>query len=525
MLNYIIPKKIIYEIYVRSFFDTNSDGIGDIQGIISKLDYLKALSVDYIWLTPIFNSPNKDLGYDVSDYYSINAEFGTMQDLLALISIAHSKGIKVILDLVLNHSSTEHTWFKQALAGDTKYQDYYFFSDHILNNLGSQFGGSAWHQVGNKYFLGLFSEYQADLNWRNPSLREELYNVIEYYLKLGIDGFRFDVISLISKPEVFKDYQVDESGFANFKELANIDPIFDYLHDIKTLLDKYNAISIGEGSGLSIEESIKYKQYLTYVLTFEQMNLDGSEDYKWNDKKVEFKDFINYLEQISNNDGSSPLFLANHDQSRFLSRFGNPANLTLSSLLVSGLTYILTGTPLIYQGDELGMSNFEFKGNELIDIESINIYNSSSNKEEILGYINKKGRDHGRTPMQWDSTKYGGFSKSKPWAVVNTNYKEVNALGNGRDHIYLDFYIKLMKLVKTNPIISQGITKFISKGEVVIYQKILDGNVVTVLANTTNRIIPLDLPKGELLLSNVILHEENKLLEFELRVIYNYKEL
>lgn len=430
MDNYFFSN-VIYEIYVRSFKDSNDDGIGDIPGITSKLDYLKELGVNTIWLTPVFESPNFDFGYDVSDYYRINPEYGTVSDLIALLDEAHGRGIKVLLDLVLNHCSFRHPWFLDAIRNpNSRYKDYFILRDSIPNNLGCQFGTSAWHAAENgKYYLGLFSKYQPDFNWRNPELRKELLGIVEYYLKLGADGFRFDVLSLIQKPEKFEHVETDKE-YADFKTYANYPGIGEYLEELSTLLNKYNAVSIGEGSGLSKEEGIEFGKYITYMLTFDLVNLDNSEVNKWNHDVFDLskiKDTLELLQKLYNKTTPYVIFIENHDQPRIVSRIASPKYYAQAAKSIATLLYCLKGVPLLYQGQELGMTNINFRLEDVTDIEALNAYYLSANKEDMLTIINKKSRNHARTPMQWNLDVAAGFTNKVPWTKVNPNYKEINA--------------------------------------------------------------------------------------------------
>jgi oligo-1,6-glucosidase len=517
-----LQKKIIYEIYVRSFQDSNNDGIGDLQGIKKRLLYLKHLGVDYLWLTPIFASPNYDLGYDCSDYWSINPEYGTMDDLKDLILKAGKNNLKIILDIVFNHTSTQHPWFLEAINNpESHYRDYYFFADHPLNNLGSQFGGSAWHEQNGTYYLGLFSKYQADLNWESPGLRQELKKILQSYLEMGVAGFRFDVISLFSKPSNWVDYPADESGYANFRYLSNGPKMEEYLAFIYDILQPYNAISLGEGCGLSLDQAKLYEKYLTHLLIFDVMNLDGSETYKWNEQKTDLADLAACLVDLtSDNNPQRPLFLNNHDQPRALSRFGNVHDPIHSATLLATLTYSLTGTPLIYQGEEIGMSNYPFTGPDLLDIESINAYQSASpqDKERILSAINQKGRDHGRTPMQWTHQLYAGFSNVKPWAPVNPNNGQINldALSIGAQiHSY---YLRLLQIIHEYGEIFQQPAKVNSIYPIFHLEKHLNFHHLIIVANLSEENLDSPVPYEKPLITNYP-HSVHALRPSEIRII------
>jgi oligo-1,6-glucosidase len=443
---------IIYEIYVRSFQDSNGDGIGDLPGIISRLDYLKTLGVNTIWLTPVFETPNYDFGYDVSDYYRINPEYGTEADLLALLDTAHQKKIRVLLDLVLNHCSSAHHWFIDAVRNpDSAYRDFFIFRDHIPNNLGSQFGTSAWHLAENgRYYLGLFSKYQPDFNWRNPAVRKELLDVVEHYLKLGVDGFRFDVLSLIQKPEEFAHIPTGKA-YADFKSYTNYPGIEAYLAELSALLNRYGAVSIGEGSGLTIEEGIAYSKYLTSMLTFDLLNLDGSEEDKWNEDTFDLRRLRETLEKMQRlfRDTPQVLFIENHDQPRIPSRIASPPYSGAAAKALATILYCLRGVPLLYQGQELGMTNTVFAIDDITDIEALNAYRLSDDKESILAIINKKSRNHVRTPMQWTQEKNAGFTEGAPWTKINPNYREINAGSEQNDpSSVFTHYRKLLSIRK-----------------------------------------------------------------------------
>jgi len=401
----LLKQEIIYEIYVRSFADSNFDGIGDIKGIISKLDYLSDLGVTAIWLTPIFLSPNHDGGYDIEDYYTINPEYGSLNDLLSLISEAHKKNIKVLLDMVLNHCSNKHRWFLEALKNKrSKYRRYFYFQKTIPNNLGCQFESSAWHQINDEYYLGLFSQYQPDLNWENPSLRKELLDIIEHYLLLGIDGFRFDVLSLIKKPKVFSHIETNNQ-FADYKSYSNYPGIEEYLSELSSLLNKYQAISIVEGCGLSLEDSLSYYKFFTYVLTFDLMNLDGSEENKWNLNNFDIFNFVKtllFLEQKHYETTPLLSFIQNHDQPRIISRFGTIKYKDKFAILLACLAYFTNGSALLYQGEEIGLENSSFNAiDQLNDIESINAYYKYQNNPDIWKIISLKSRDNARSLLDW----------------------------------------------------------------------------------------------------------------------------
>jgi len=511
---------VIYEIYVRSFYDSNSDGIGDIKGITSKLNHLKNLGVDVIWLTPIFESPNFDYGYDVSDYYSINKEFGTIDDLIELINEAHKLNIKVLLDMVLNHCSYKHKWFIDATTNiNSKYREYFYFSNTIKNNLGCQFEGSAWHKLNNEYYLGLFSKYQPDFNWNSTNLRHELMNIVEYYLKLGIDGFRFDVLSLIKKPNKFKYIKTDKE-YADFKSYANYKGIDKYLKELSNLLNKYQAISIVEGSGLTLKEAVKYYKYFTYVLSFDLMNIDDSEIDKWSNKCFDIKDYINTIYMLEKKHSSKKTFLSfieNHDQPRIVSRFNEDKHLDKLTTLLPFISYFINGDILLFQGEEIGMTNNEYKDvKELKDIESINYYKQASNKEVALKLINQKSRDHARTIFQWNSSKYAGFSMAPPWNVVNKNYLDINVEKEKleKDSI-LNIYRNIIKFKKEHFNSYRRIKMLKLNNEYLIFKR----DEYYYLANITNKIINYNLDLKEIVFNNYLEYNKGQLLPYQ-TIIY-----
>lgn len=445
--------RTIYEIYVRSFFDSNADGIGDLRGVTMKLDYLQDLGIDTIWLTPIFESPNYDFGYDVSNYYQINPEYGQLEDLLELLKEAHDRNIRVLLDLVLNHCSYLHPWFQSALSEPTsKYRDYFLFQDQIPNNLGCQFESSAWHQTTDgQYYLGLFSKYQPDFNWRNPALRKDLFDIVRYYLNLGVDGFRFDVLSLIQKPLTFHHIET-EKEFADFKSYSNYPGIETYLLEISKLLREYDAISIGEGSGLTNEEGLLYSDYLTYMLTFGLMDLDGSETNKFTKQPFDLTKVKNLLEEnqkLYHGKSSMVLFCENHDQPRIASRISSNGHESKAAKAFATILYGMEGTRLLFQGQEIGMTNYPFLPNEIRDVESVHAYQTAKDKHLMMEIINQKSRDHGRTPMQWSKKVYAGFSTHLPWMGIHPNYPTLNVESEIEDPTSVfNYYKKLLQMTK-----------------------------------------------------------------------------
>lgn len=470
---------VVYQIYPRSFYDTNGDGIGDLQGIITKLDYLKELGIDVIWLNPIYQSPNADNGYDISDYYGIMDEFGTMSDFDELLSQAHKRGIKIVMDLVVNHTSDEHKWFLESRKSkDNPYREFYFWkkgkNGRPPNNWTSFFSGSAWEYdpLTNEYYLHLFAVKQPDLNWDNPKVRQEIYKMMKWWLDKGIDGFRMDVINLISKVEGLPDDIQGErqGGLVGAKYYANGPKVHQYLQEMnKEVLSKYDIMTVGETPFVTPEIAKLYVEYdrneLNMLFHFELMDIDCGNS-KWDIKPWKLTDFkkIMYKWYLALKDkGWNSLYLNNHDQPRMVSRFGNDKEYRVESAkLLATFLHTWQGTPYIYQGEEIGMTNCKFESiDEFRDIETLNWYNDMKKQgksdEKLLDILNKRSRDHARTPMQWDDTKNAGFTTGIPWIKVNPNYKEINvkkALEDKNSIFY--YYKKLIELRKKYPVIVYG---------------------------------------------------------------------
>lgn len=473
MINF--KESVIYQIYLKSFKDSNGDGIGDLKGVMEKLDYLKELGVDYIWLTPFYVSPQKDNGYDVADYKKIDPQFGTMEDFEQLVKEADKRGIGIIMDMVLNHTSTEHEWFQKALAGDEKYKEYYIFKKprdgKEPTNWQSKFGGSAWEYVEefDEYYLHLFHKTQADLNWDNPQVRKEIYDIVNFWINKGVKGFRLDVINLISKPEEFvDDLQGDGRRF-----YTDGPRIHEYLKELNnnTFGLKEDIITVGEMSSTDIENCIKYtnpeEKELTMVFNFHHLKVDYKDGDKWSLMDFDFlklkRILIDWQIGMERGNGWNALFWCNHDQPRAISRFGDDGKyLKESAKMLATALHMLRGTPYIYQGEEIGMTNPYFdKIEDYRDVESIQYYHILMDKgmkhEDIIKILQSKSRDNARTPMQWDSSKNGGFTTGEPWISVNPNYKEINvekALNDKNSIFY--HYKELIKLRKEYNVISHG---------------------------------------------------------------------
>ena len=470
--------KVIYQIYPKSFADSNNDGLGDIRGIIGKLDYLEQLGVDYIWLTPVFPSPQNDNGYDVLNYIEIDSRFGTMEDMEELIKKAGEKGIGVMLDMVFNHTSTSHEWFQRALAGEKKYQDYYIFRDGTLDkmptNWESKFGGPTWKYVDSlgKWYLHLFDETQADLNWENKEVREELKNVIRFWKTKGVKGFRFDVVNLISKPEVFEDDFIGDGR----RFYTDGSRVHEYLKELVKDTGIEDFITVGEMSSTSLQACIGYsnpaEKEFSMCFNFHHLKIDYKDGKKWELMEPDYislKDiFKNWQEGMQKYHGWNALFWCNHDQPRIVSRLGDETKYWKESAkMLAACIHFMRGTPYIYQGEEIGMTNAHHKSIEQYkDVESLNYYEillrEGKTKEEALGILAERSRDNSRTPMQWSEQEYAGFSKVEPWIGVNENYREINveAEQSDLDSIFA-FYQKLIQLRKEKAVISKGEIRFI----------------------------------------------------------------
>lgn len=516
--------KVVYQIYPRSFMDTNNDGIGDLKGIISKLDYLKELGIDYIWLNPIFPSPQADNGYDVSDYCAIDPTFGTMEDLEALIDEASKRNIYLMFDMVFNHSSTEHKWFKEALKGNEKYKNYYFFKKgkdgKLPTNWCSKFGGPAWKYVPefDEYYLHLYDEKQADMDWTNEEVRNEFIQILNFWIKKGIRGFRFDVINNIDKQKfedcpqgVGKQFYCDQPR------------VHQYLNELntKTFGNVENCITVGEMSSTSVENCIGYtnpdNHELDMVFSFHHLKVDYVNKEKWTSMPFDFKELKQLMNdwqvEMQKGNGWNALFWNCHDQPRSLSRFGDDKNYPKESAKMLATTlHMMRGTPYIYQGEEIGMTNHYFDCIEKYrDVESINAYNTlkEEGKDEayILKVLQEKSRDNARTPMQWDDSENAGFTHGKPWISVIDNYKDINvknALNDTNSVFY--HYKKLISLRKEYAIIQEGnyVPLLEEDDAIFAYKRVLNNEELLVLSNFYGKecTFDMDLSDYEILLSN-----------------------
>lgn len=480
-------KSSVYQIYPKSFKDTTGSGQGDIRGIIEKLDYIKNLGVEFIWLTPIYPSPQYDNGYDVADYYKINPDFGTMEDFQELVEEARKREMKIMLDMVFNHTSTYHEWFQKALKGDKKYMDYYIFKDPVNGkeptNWISKFGGNAWEYVEDlgKYYLHLFDRTQADLNWENPELRQEIYDICNFWLEKGVKGFRLDVINLISKPYVYENDNIGDGR----RFYTDGPKIHEYLKELnRQSFGKYeDVVTVGEMSSTSIENCIKYssveEKELSMTFNFHHLKVDYKNGDKWSHMNFDFMElkrlFSTWQIEMDKGGGWNALFWCNHDQPRIVSRLGDDKNYHRESgTMLATAIHMMKGTPYIYQGEEFGMTNAYFDDiKDYRDVESLNYYNiliKDKSKDEVLKILQQKSRDNSRTPVQWDTSKNGGFSTGIPWLKTCDNYKEINAekaLADNNSIFY--HYKKLLEIRKEYDVVAYGTYEIIDMANPNLY--------------------------------------------------------
>ncbi|MDP0488500.1 MAG: alpha,alpha-phosphotrehalase [Fusobacterium sp. JB020] len=501
-------KSVVYQIYPKSFKDSNGDGFGDIVGIIEKLDYLKKLGVDILWITPMYVSPQNDNGYDIANYYEIDPKFGTMENFEILLKKAHEKGIKIIMDMVVNHTSTEHEWFKKALENkNSKYLNYYIWKENkgkIPNNWASKFGGSAWEYIEklDEYYLHLFDITQADLNWESNELRKEIYKMMRFWLDKGIDGFRLDVVNLLSKDSSFKDDTYEKVNDDGRKYYTDGPKIHEYLQEMnREVFSKYeDIITVGEMSSTNIENSIKYtneeRKELNMVFNFHHLKVDYLNGDKWSLMEYNFKELRDILfswqEGMQAGQGWSALFWSNHDQPRNISRFGNTKEYFNESGKTLGTAiHLMRGTPYIYQGEEIGMENPDFDSIEMYrDIESLNNYKILLEKglteKQVLEILKNKSRDNARTPIQWNGEKNAGFSNKEPWIPVGKNYKNINIENALREKASIFYhYKKLIKLRKKYDVISHGSFKKVYENQdgIFAYERIYSNEELLVVCN------------------------------------------
>lgn len=545
---------VAYQIYPRSFYDSNGDGIGDLRGIIEKLDYIKELGIDVIWVNPVYKSPNDDNGYDISDYYDIMSEFGTMSDFDELLKEVHARGMKIIMDLVINHTSDEHEWFIESRSSkDNPYRDYYIWqpakSDgSTVNNWESIFGGSIWEydELTNEYYMHVFSKKQPDLNWENPAVRNHLYEMVNWWLDKGIDGFRVDAVSHIKKKSGFpnlpnplnKEYVPSMDGHMN---QPGIDLFLSEFAE-KTIRN-YDVMTVGEASGVTIKDAKRWvgeeDGFFNMIFQFDHLGLwkakDGELDLQ------ELKAVMTRWQKGLDGRGWIALFLENHDRARSVSTWGNDKDLRKTSAKALATFYFLMqGTPFIYQGQEIGMTNIRFESiDDYNDVGMINMYNietsNGSSHEEVMTYIWKNGRDNSRTPMQWSSAPEAGFTTGKPWLSTNPNYPDINVEQslNDPDSIY-HYYKKMIQLRKATPALIYGHYELIAKEHenVYAYLRAYEGVEYVIIINMFNAYTEFDLSEelelGELKLSNYTVTDELNpvmtLRPYEARVYYVAKQ-
>ena len=509
-------KSVVYQIYPRSFMDSNGDGIGDLQGIIGKLDYLRNLGVDVIWLSPFYASPNADNGYDISDYQKIMEEFGTMEDFDELLKEAHQRNLKIIIDMVVNHSSDEHEWFKKSKAGIEPYRNYYIWRKGVdgkePNNWRSNFSGSAWtySEERQEYYLHLFHKKQPELNWQCAELRNEIYRMMNWWLDKGVDGFRLDVINYIGKNPEFPDGVIGKDGLGDFVPYAvNLPISHDYIKEMNSQVwhNREGILTVGETPFASTDDAVQYScldnTELNMVFQFEHMDLDNAEDgSKWSDRRIPLlelkRSFSNWQRKLYGKAWNS-LYWCNHDQPRVVSRLGNDTDETWwnkSAKMLATCLHFMQGTPYVYQGEELGMTNYPFLDiRDFRDVESINAYHEYTeilhvDNDKMISYLRNKSRDNARTPMQWDETDEAGFTTGVPWMPVNPNYKRINAAAQigDEDSVY-NYYRKLISLRKEYPIIVNGDFELVGENnaDVFAYLRHWKDQILWVACNFTDR--------------------------------------
>jgi len=513
-------ESVIYQIYPRSFKDSNGDGIGDLRGIVEKLDYIKELGIDIIWLSPIYKSPNDDNGYDISDYQDIMNEFGTLEDFEVLLSEAHKRNLKIVMDLVVNHSSDEHKWFIESKKSrDNPYRDYYIWKDgkgeKPPNNWGSFFSGSAWQydKTTEMYYLHLFSPKQPDLNWENPAVRKEIYDMMKWWLDKGIDGFRMDVINMISKNQAYPDGLKDEEDLYGNKipYVINGSRVHEFLQEMNSeVLSKYDIMTVGETGGVTPEEVIKYvgenRKELNMVFQFQHVDLGSGENGKWDDLPFELLSLKKIMTrwQKLEDEGWNSLYWNNHDQPRAVSRFGNDEEYWQESAkMLATCLHMMRGTPYIYQGEEIGMTNVAFVSLEdYRDLETLNAFKElveekGKDPKVMMQAIYSRSRDNARTPVQWDTSQNAGFTSGTPWIKVNPNYKKLNVNVQLNDeNSILNYYKKIIKLRKDHPIIIYGEYELIlaDNPHIYAYIRILNKHKLLVICSFTKEHTVFELP-------------------------------
>lgn len=516
----IDKRKVVYQIYPKSYKDTTGNGVGDLRGIIEKLPYLKELGIDMIWLNPFYPSPQRDNGYDISDYTAVNPDFGTMEDFEEMVAVGQKLGIEFMLDMVLNHCSTDHEWFQKALAGDKYYQDFFILRDQPTDWV-SKFGGNAWAPFGEtgKYYLHLYDVTQADLNWRNPSVREELFKVVNFWKNKGVKGFRFDVINVIGKDEVLEDCPIDDG-----KPAYTDRPItHDYLKMMNnaTFGSEEGFITVGEMSATTIDNCILYtapeRKELSMAFNFHHLKVDYKDGQKWTIKDFDFEElkrlFHTWGEEMSVGNGWNALFYNNHDQPRALNRFVDIENFrNEGATMLAASIHLSRGTPYIYMGEEIGMIDPDYNSmDDYVDVESINAYqmllDQGKSPEQAFKIIQAKSRDNSRTPMQWDASENAGFSTATPWLKAGKSYPTIN-VENEKNGPIFTFYQELIRLRKKLPIISEGDYRaaYHESNKVYAFERLLNGEQLLVLNNFFPEEVEIELldnyAQGHILISN-----------------------
>lgn len=519
-------ESVIYQIYPRSFKDTNGDGIGDLRGIIEKLDYLKELGIDIIWLNPIYKSPNDDNGYDISDYYDIMDEFGTMADFDELLAEAHQRGIRILMDLVVNHTSDEHDWFQQSRQSkDNPYRDYYFWKPELANNWPSFFSGSVWQKddITGEYYLHLFTKKQPDLNWENPAVRQDVYKLMRFWLDKGIDGFRMDVIPMISKRLDFPDADTHDFGQIIERYYANGPRVHEFLQEMyREALADYDVMTVGEGAGIPPEMANDYvgedRKELSMIFHFGHMGLDHGAGGRFDPKGwtlSEFKRIFNIWHQAVGDRGWVNVFLDNHDFPRMVSRFANDNRYRVESAkLLATLLLTMRGTPCIYYGSEIGMTNIHLdKWEDFDDVEIKNAYQAAKERgddlDKLMAAANANGRDNARTPMQWDDSPHAGFTTGQPWLKVNPNHTEINVIKDqAAPYSIFRYYQEMLQLRKAHSTLVYGDYEDLNPDSEYIYyyrRYDADGEFYIILNFSSSEIHNIPLPKDaetKLLISN-----------------------
>ncbi|MFT9373560.1 glycoside hydrolase family 13 protein [Liquorilactobacillus hordei] len=550
-------KAVVYQVYPRSFQDSNDDGIGDLGGVLKRLPYIKKLGVDVIWLNPVYKSPDKDNGYDISDYRSIQPKFGNMEIFDKLLAEAHRLGLRIVMDLVVNHTSDQHKWFKESQKSkDNPYRDFYIWRDgkegKVPNNWGSFFGGSTWeyNEATKQYYLHLFAKGQPDLNWENPEVREHVWDLMKFWLDKGIDGFRMDVINFLSKPAGLPDAPNPEKA-----EFGSVEPMVadgpklnEYLREMNDkVLSHYDVMSVGEMPSSTPEDAIEYTgleaKELNMVFQFDHVTLTMNDDPrigKWNDqpvKLVDLKKSLSKWQKALDGKGWNSLYWNNHDRARVVSRFGNdsPKYRVKSAEMLATILHMLQGTPYVYQGEELGMTNAHFENLEdYQDIESLEAYHQLVEREQLVDhdtmmrYLATESRDNARTPMQWDDSVNAGFTNGTPWMRLNKNYPEINAKNELEDQNSIFYYYqKLIELRHNSDLIIYGnyVELDPEDEEVFAYKRNYEGKTLLVIGNFTDKKIKrnYNIPEDKrMVIGNYTdSYSENELRPYEVRV-YEY---